>query len=67
MGNLVFNTRHRHPDIKNWDFYRYDQLPPTKQQRSLYVVWLRRSDDAELAQPPLVKNQSFGPRADSQR
>jgi hypothetical protein len=29
-----YTPTHRHPDIKDWDFYRYDQLPPMpKQQR----------------------------------
>jgi hypothetical protein len=43
-------------------------LDEPTQRTPLNSVSLRRSpDSAELAQPPLVKNQSSGPRADGQR
>ena len=27
-ANLIRRFKAGHPDIKDWDFYRYDQLPP---------------------------------------
>jgi hypothetical protein len=33
-ANLIRRLKAGHSDIKDWDFYRYDQLPPMpKQQR----------------------------------
>jgi hypothetical protein len=41
LPKLVFNTLHRHPDIKEWDFYRYDQLPPMAEQQRVTLCHCR--------------------------
>jgi hypothetical protein len=63
MGYLFFNTLHRHPDIKIGTFIVPVATYTGATTRYSMSVSLRRSPDgAELAQPPLVKNQSSGPR-----